>query len=322
MNEIEAFIKRLSFSLSLKKDMVIFLFYSIYALVDQFFKLLKFKKQTKLDRYEIPYDDLTGFQCVITGGSGEIGLVCVKRLLKKNCNVLIATIPNAGQTFDELKVQLEDDLKEFKKDQWELCYLDLSCFQSINEFVERFKQSNRTIDILINNAGKLSFFIFFFLIFHFYCLAVFLIPFVVTKNGFEKHLAVNYLGHCLLTLNLLPVLKPSERSIQTRKRLNLSLRSKVINISSYVHRSVDADLNFLNKANTENRESYSSYRAYSQSKLLIIAFGFYLSNYILPKSNLNIDLANLHPGGIASNMIFKSHLNFNQNFITLFLKVI
>ena len=127
--------------------------------------------------------------------------------MKKNCNVLIATIPNASQTFDELKAQLEDDLKEFKKNQWKLFYLNLSCFQSINEFVECFKQSNRTIDILINNAGKLYSFIFLFLIYHYYCLGVFLIPFSVTKNGFEKHLAINYLGHCLLTLNLLPVLK-------------------------------------------------------------------------------------------------------------------
>ena len=115
---------------------------------------------------------------------GEIGLACSKKLLKRNCNVIIATIPNSNQTFEELKKQLEDDLKEFRKDLWELQYLNLSSFDSVNQFVNKFKNSNRKIDILINNA------------------AVFLAPFGITEDGFERHLSINYLGKLFDLINL------------------------------------------------------------------------------------------------------------------------
>lgn len=114
---------------------------------------LKWKLFGQTNDYEIPFD-LTGWQTVITGGSGEIGLSCLKKLLNKNCQIIIATIPNSGQTMRDLQFQMEQDLKEFKRDLWTLCYLNLSSFESINEFVEKFKKSNRQIDLLINNAGE------------------------------------------------------------------------------------------------------------------------------------------------------------------------
>ena len=134
-------------------------------------------------------------------------------------------------------------------------------------------------------------------------------PFGITADGFERHLQTNYLGHCLLILNLLPVLKPSQSSLRTRKLLNLSLRSKVINLTSCVHRWVTPDLKFLNKATPEDESNYSIYHAYSYSKLLIIAFNFYLAKNILPKLNSNIRSVQIHPGGVASSMVIRSPIN-------------
>lgn len=139
--------------------------------------------------------------------------------------------------------------------------------------------------------------------------AVFLVPFGITSDGFERHLQTNYLGHCLLILNLLPVLKPSQSSMRTRKLLNLSLRSKVINLTSCVHRWVTPDLKLLNKATPEDQQNYSIYHAYSYSKLLIIAFNFYLTKNILPKLNSNIRSVQIHPGGVASSMVIRSPIN-------------
>ena len=134
-------------------------------------------------------------------------------------------------------------------------------------------------------------------------------PFGITADGFERHLQTNFLGHSLLILNLLPVLRPSESSLRTRKLLNLSLRSKVINLTSCVHRWVTPDLKLLNRATPEDEENYSIYYAYSYSKLLIIAFNFYLVKNILPKLNSNIRSVQIHPGGVASSMVIQSPIN-------------
>ena len=144
---------RLNFKL--KKFKFLFLFNCFLSYLYELYKYLVHKLRKKFINYEIPYD-LTGFQCVITGGAGEIGTAIVKKMLRKNCRVLIATIPNKpDQTLSELEAQLEKVLKRFRRELWEVSYLDLSSFKSINEFVDNFKKSNRTIDILINNAGKL-----------------------------------------------------------------------------------------------------------------------------------------------------------------------
>ena len=141
-------------NLQLRKFKFLFLWNCFISYCYQLYKHLIHKLRRKFINYEIPYD-LAGFQCVITGGAGEIGTAIVKKLLRKNCRVLIATIPNSGQTLEELEGQLEKDLKRFKRELWEVNYLDLSSFRSINEFVDNFKKTNRAIDILINNAGEL-----------------------------------------------------------------------------------------------------------------------------------------------------------------------
>lgn len=48
----------------------------------------------------------------------------------------------------------------------------------------------------------------------------------VTEDGYEKHFAVNYLSHCLLTLLLLPVL--SESGSKEKK-------SRIVNCTSCIH---------------------------------------------------------------------------------------
>ena len=141
--------------LKLRLVAVLFLMKGMMSFAIQWYRHLKREFQNKPNSYEIRYD-LTGFEAVITGGSGDIGFACVQKLLQKNCHVVIATIPNPGQTFEELEFQLEQDLSEFRRTQWELMYLNLSSLKSVNEFAYTFLKANRKIDILINNAGELA----------------------------------------------------------------------------------------------------------------------------------------------------------------------
>lgn len=139
--------------LKLRLVFVLFFVKGFITLGIQWYRYLKREYQNKPNTFEIAYD-LTGFQAIVTGGSGDIGLACVQKLLQKNCKVVIATIPFRGQTFAELGFQLEKELSEFPRERWELIYLDLSSFKSVNKFANIFLKANRKIDILINNAGE------------------------------------------------------------------------------------------------------------------------------------------------------------------------
>lgn len=89
--------KVLWLNLQLRKFKFLFLWNCFVSYLYQLYKHVMHKLRKKFIGYEIPYD-LSGFQCVITGGAGEIGCAVVKKLLRKNCRVLIATIPTPGQT--------------------------------------------------------------------------------------------------------------------------------------------------------------------------------------------------------------------------------
>jgi len=72
-------------------------------------------------------------------------------------------------------------------------WLDLAALDSIRDFVELFAAEYAELDILINAAG------------------VMLLPArETTRDGFERHFAVNYLGHFALTGRLLTFLRRSD----------------------------------------------------------------------------------------------------------------
>ena len=125
-------------------------------------------------------------------------------------------------------------------------------------------------------------------------------PFGRTEEGFERTLTINYLGHSLLILNLLPVLKPSETSLSGRRAQNLSLKSKVISIASHGHRYFQPDIRLLARVTKEDAFLFSPCYAYSFSKSLIIAFNFFFARHILPKLDPTVQIVNMHPGIVAS----------------------
>lgn len=71
-----------------------------------------------------------------------------------------------------------------------------------------------------------------------------------SKQGWENTLAVNYLGHYLLTQNLLPLIKKSTSG-------------RIVNVSSAAHEFYEIDIGDM-----QIEKSYSSLKAYSNSKLM------------------------------------------------------
>lgn len=124
-----------------------------------------------------------------------------------------------------------------------ICWLLLNCFSFV-----RILDNENKIDILINNAG------------------VAFQDFEKTGDGFEIHLATNYLGHFLLTHLLLPKLKKAEAA-------------RIINVSAQAHYVGDLCLNDLNL-----EDNYSYNKAFSQSKLALVMMARHMEKILRGES--------------------------------------
>jgi len=96
---------------------------------------------------------------------------------------------------------------EYKSNVGELViyFLDLRSFKSVRDCAKNLLTNEAAIHILINNAGVAA---------H---------PYEKTEDGNETTLQVNYLGHFLLTLLLLPKMQSS------------SPGCRIVNVSSFTY---------------------------------------------------------------------------------------
>lgn len=117
------------------------------------------------------------------------------------------------------------------------------------------------MDILINNAGILG------------------VKRTLTAEGFEQHLAVNHLGHFLLTNLLLEALKNSPRG-------------RIVVMSSIIHFMAS-----INKEDLNGECNYNKMLAYAQSKLCNVLFTRKLAQ-LLKGSKVTVNC--LHPGVVRT----------------------
>lgn len=103
-----------------------------------------------------------------------------------------------------------------------------------------------------------------------------------TEDGFGMVFGVNHLGHFLLTLLLLD-------------RLKASGQSRIINVSSGLHRLGSVDFGILNthKDLVMGQSLWHSFRAYCHSKLCNVLFTRELANRLEGSS---VTCYSLHPG--------------------------
>jgi retinol dehydrogenase-12 len=134
-------------------------------------------------------EDIAGRIVVITGAAQGVGRATMEQLLKDGCKVIFGDRDQrtSEQTLMELRQQ---------NSSYSITYipLDLGNRQTIHKFVEEVIRLHSHIDILVNNAGIMG-----------------TRTRLLTDDGIERQLAINYLGHFLLTHKLLPLLKESDR---------------------------------------------------------------------------------------------------------------
>lgn len=132
--------------------------------------------------------------------------------------------------------------------------------QSISNFADRFLDSGRKLDLLINNVG------------------IMWVPLRRDSRGIESQLATNYLGQFHLTAALWESLKNADGA-------------RVINVSSYGHQMSPFD---FNDPNFEHR-TYETLLGYGQSKTASNLFAVALDERA---KKFNVRAYAVHPGSV------------------------
>ncbi|XP_067456345.1 retinol dehydrogenase 13 isoform X2 [Thunnus thynnus] len=202
---------------------------------------------------------LDGKTVLITGANTGIGRETSRDLARRGARVVMACrdLTRAEQAAEEIRRSTGNGNVVIR-------HLDLASLYSVRQFAKDFLDSEDRLDILINNAG------------------VMMCPKWLTEDGFETQLAVNHLGHFLLTNLLLPKLKSSAPS-------------RVVTVSSIAHRGgrIDFDDLFF------SRRPYSSLESYRQSKLANVLFARELAHRL---RDSGVSSFCLHPGVIRTEL--------------------
>jgi len=180
------------------------------------------------------------------------------------------TVILACRNIDKAKAAKQNILKRVPKANLEIIQIDLSKLDSVRNFVKNYLEKHQQLDLLINNAGVMA------------------PPFSLTEDGLELQMAANHFGHFLLTGLLL-------------KTILASPNSRIVSLSSIAHRSGKINFDDL-----QSKKKYSAIKAYSQSKLACLMYGYELQRRLDATGHTSTISTIAHPG--ASNTNLAQHL--------------
>jgi NAD(P)-dependent dehydrogenase (short-subunit alcohol dehydrogenase family) len=197
--------------------------------------------------------DLRGKVAIVTGGHAGLGLETTRVLSNAGATIVVGSR-------DPKKAKLA----VAKMKNVEIGELDLASPASIDRFASEFLKSNRTLDLLINNAGVMA------------------TPLTRDERGYELQFATNHLGHFQLTARLWEALKKSRNA-----------RVVALSSSGHMWSGVDfSDPNF-------NKRPYDKWVAYGQSKTANSLFVVELDKR---GQQHGIRAFAVHPGGILTDL--------------------
>jgi NAD(P)-dependent dehydrogenase (short-subunit alcohol dehydrogenase family) len=193
--------------------------------------------------------DLTGKLAVVTGGYSGLGLAATQALTDAGVHVVVpARRPDtARRTLSGVNHVEVDEL-------------DLGDLESARRFAERFLDSGRTIDMMIDNAGIMA------------C------PEIRVGPGWEAQFAINHLGHFALVNHLWPAIAEGG--------------ARVVSVASLGHRRSG-----IRWDDPQFNLGYDKWSAYGQAKTANILFAVQLDALA---ANLGVRAFSLHPGNILT----------------------
>ncbi|MEV7074156.1 SDR family NAD(P)-dependent oxidoreductase [Streptomyces sp. NPDC093990] len=193
--------------------------------------------------------DLSGKLAIVTGGYSGLGLETTRALTRAGARVVVpARRPDtAWKALAGLGgVELDE--------------LDLGDLDSVRGFAERFLDSGRTVDFVIDSAGIMA------------C------PETRVGPGWEAQFATNHLGHFALVNRLWPAIEPGG--------------ARVVSVSSRAHH-----FSGMRWDDVHWRTGYDKWQAYGQAKTANVLFAVHLDKL---GADRGVRAFALHPGGILT----------------------
>ncbi len=202
---------------------------------------------------------------VVTGANAGLGYEVTLGLARAGMRVIMAcrSLERAARAREQM-LDVAPDAR------LEIIQLDTSEIDSIQRFVEQFHEQVGRLDLLVNNAGIVG------------------SPVPRNSQGYEMHLATNYLGPFALTGGLLPLFDDGAPG-------------RIVNVGSLGHRLGKFDLEDLNW----DRRPYQEMPAYSHSKLALLMFTVELDRRLRAAGSGVMALA-AHPGFAATEITRKN----------------
>jgi NAD(P)-dependent dehydrogenase (short-subunit alcohol dehydrogenase family) len=162
----------------------------------------------------------------MTGGNRGIGVFTLEKLLKCDMTVMLG-VRNPEASRKSIEKALGAELTKDKV-LYEKC--DTGDMKSVKEFARKVQEKFPAIHLLINNGeyvdikSSLN-----LTISHSILAGVMFTPYNLTADGFESQMAINHMGHFLLTHLLMPQLIAGSND-------NDGQNVRIVNVSSCVHK--------------------------------------------------------------------------------------
>lgn len=215
---------------------------------------------------------LQGKTVIITGANAGIGKEAAKELAKRGARVILAcrNVDKGQRAAKEIDAEVGRSVTVKR--------LDLCSFKSVRQFADDVLRTEERLDVLVNNAG------------------IFPDRIQTTGDGYEECLQANYLGHFLLTICLIELLKKSAPS-------------RVINLSSYLHH-----LGSVHRLEEQARGTHpwlTPTLAYCNSKMAMLSFTTQIAQKLKP---YHVTVNAVHPGIVSTGIANRESL------VTLFIR--
>ncbi|KAH9908611.1 hypothetical protein F4778DRAFT_354652 [Xylariomycetidae sp. FL2044] len=240
--------------------------------------------------------DLSGKVVLITGAAGDLGRQTAVELARygRPARVYVADLPrdadakrsvverirresSSSRRVDDGEKEKDDDNDDQQQQKRQVpdvdvrfLDLDLTVFESVRRCADDFLAQEERLDILVLNAGIIR------------------VAPGTTKEGYEVHFGLNYLGHALLARLLLPTL------LRTAERSGSDVR--VVVVSSEGHANTPAGGIQFDKLKSDCADMSYAQR-YGQSKLALIGLARELA-----QRHPQLKTAAVHPGRILTGM--------------------
>lgn len=207
---------------------------------------------------------------LVTGGTSGIGRQTVETLASSSVDMRVILCARNADSARETLDEICHINPQFNRKNVRIQPLDLADLSSVRAAVDEIVATERSIDVLCNNAGVIALG-------------------GTTAQNFEVHMGINHIGHFYLTRWLLP---------------HINKGGRVVTVASSAHSAVRKfcvdDLNF-----TQGTSRYSPWSGYTSSKLANILFAKALQDKVIEHGRNDILSLSLHPGIVKTTNLWR-----------------